>query len=248
VVQALAWGVHAVTAALEKPAKSGMALCIDARRQDQRVLRVVELAQDRGIEIRRIRSSELDTLAEGGRHQGVVLLGQGSEVMLDESGLMDLFDALQEPAFFLVLDGITDPHNLGACLRSAEAAGVHAVILPRDRSASLTATARKVASGAAERVPLARVTNLSRTLEQLADAGVWIVGAAGETDTSVYQADLKGPLAIVMGAEDKGLRRLTREHCQQLVKIPMVGEIESLNVSVATGILLYEAVRQRRAP
>jgi 23S rRNA (guanosine2251-2'-O)-methyltransferase len=159
---------------------------------------------------------------------------------------MDLFEALQEPAFFLVLDGITDPHNLGACLRSAEAAGVHAVILPRDRSASLTATARKVASGAAERVPLARVTNLSRTLEQLADAGVWVIGAAGETETSVYDADLKGPLAIVMGAEDKGLRRLTREHCQQLVKIPMAGEIESLNVSVATAVLMFEAVRQRR--
>ncbi|HGX92090.1 MAG TPA: 23S rRNA (guanosine(2251)-2'-O)-methyltransferase RlmB, partial [Candidatus Tenderia sp.] len=148
--------------------------------------------------------------------------------------------------FLLILDGVQDPHNLGACLRSADAAGVDAVIVPKDKAAGLTPVVRKVACGAAESVPFYQVTNLARTLRELQELGVWLVGAAGEADTTVYQADLKGSLAIVMGAEEKGLRRLTREHCDSLIKIPMAGTVESLNVSVATGICLFEAVRQRQ--
>ena len=155
-------------------------------------------------------------------------------------------EAIDGPPFLLVLDGVQDPHNLGACLRSADAAGVHAVIVPKDRSAGLTATVRKVACGAAETVPLLAVTNLARTLRTLQDAGVWLFGAAGEAEKSIYDIDLKGPLALVMGNEGSGLRRLTREHCDELFAIPMVGTVESLNVSVATGVALFEAGRQRR--
>jgi 23S rRNA (guanosine2251-2'-O)-methyltransferase len=147
----------------------------------------------------------------------------------------------------LVLDGVTDPHNLGACLRSADAAGVTAVIVPKDNAASITPVVRKVACGAAEVVPFIQVTNLARTLKQLQDARVWIVGTTGEADESLYQQDLKGPIAIVMGAEGAGMRRLTKEHCDFLVKLPMAGSVSSLNVSVATGICLFEAVRQRQA-
>jgi 23S rRNA (guanosine2251-2'-O)-methyltransferase len=146
----------------------------------------------------------------------------------------------------LVLDGVQDPHNLGACLRSADAAGVDAVIVPKDKAAGLTPVVRKVACGAAENVPFFQVTNLARTLRDLQERGIWLIGAAGEAESSLYQADLRGPLALVMGAEEQGMRRLTREHCDVLVNIPMAGSVESLNVSVATGICLFEAVRQRR--
>jgi 23S rRNA (guanosine2251-2'-O)-methyltransferase len=152
---------------------------------------------------------------------------------------------LTVPPFLLLLDGVTDPHNLGACLRSADAAGVHGVIVPRDKSAPLNATARKVACGAAEVVPFYQVTNLARTMRSLQEAGVWIIGAAGEATASIYDTKLNGPLALAMGAEGSGLRRLTREHCDSLAKIPMVGSVSSLNVSVATGVFLFEALRQR---
>ena len=165
--------------------------------------------------------------------------------MLDEADLDAVLNKQSEP-FLLVLDGVTDPHNIGACLRTADAAGVHAVIVPKDKSAGLTATARKVACGAAESVPLIQVTNLSRTLKHLQDKGVWVIGTAGEAEQLIYQVDLKGPTALVMGAEGKGMRRLTREHCDQLVKLPMAGAVSSLNVSVATGVCLYEIVRQRQ--
>jgi len=145
----------------------------------------------------------------------------------------------------LILDSVTDPHNLGACLRSADAAGVHAVIVPKDKSAPLNATAKKVACGAAEHVPVIRVTNLARTMKWLQNFGIWITGAAGEAEQDIYQTDLKGSMALAMGAEGSGLRRLTREHCDQLTKIPMVGSVSSLNVSVASGICLFEALRQR---
>ena len=147
--------------------------------------------------------------------------------------------------FFLILDGVTDPHNLGACLRNADAAGVQAIIVPKDNAAQITPTVRKVAVGAVESVPLVQVTNLSRTMKQLQQQGVWIVGTAGETDTCLYDVKLSGPMALVMGAEGKGMRRLTRENCDQLVKLPMAGSVSSLNVSVATGICLFEMVRQR---
>ena len=165
-------------------------------------------------------------------------------VVIQVNDLPDLIASLEQP-FFLILDGVTDPHNLGACLRSADAAGVHAVIVPRDRSAQLNATAKKVACGAAENVPLIRVTNLARTMRLLQEENVWIVGTAGEADHTLFQSKMTGPMALVMGAEGEGMRRLTREHCDELISIPMAGSVSSLNVSVATGICLFEAVRQR---
>lgn len=167
--------------------------------------------------------------------------------ILDSDDLMELVEKLEVPPLLLILDDITDPHNLGACLRTAEAAGVHAVIVPKDRSVSLTDTSRRIACGAAEIVPFVRVTNLARTMTQLQDAGIWLVGTADEAEANLYLANLTGPLALVMGSEGSGLRRLTREHCDFLVRIPMAGSVESLNVSVATGVCLYEAVRQRQA-
>lgn len=164
----------------------------------------------------------------------------------NEDDLFDILDSLKEPPFLLILDGVQDPHNLGACLRSADAAGVHAVIAPKDRAVSLTDTVRKIACGAAEHVPFVTVTNLARTLKELKEAGLWLVGTADGAEQSLYDIDLTGPLALVMGAEGKGLRRLTREHCDFLVHIPMAGSVECLNVSVATGVCLFEAVRQRR--
>lgn len=160
--------------------------------------------------------------------------------------LEELLEKLAEPPLLLVLDNITDPHNLGACLRTADAAGVQAVIIPKDKSATLNATVRKVACGAAEVIPLVTVTNLARTLEKLQQRGLWIVGTAGEAEQEIYQQDLTIPTVLVMGAEGKGMRRLTRDHCDYLVKLPMLGSVSSLNVSVATGICLFEAVRQRK--
>jgi len=165
----------------------------------------------------------------------------------DEAFLNRLLDELDEPPFLLVLDGVTDPHNLGACLRTAAAAGVHAVVAPKDKAAGINATVRKVAAGAAERIPFVPVTNLARTLKSLQSRGLWTVGAAGEAKQSLYQCQLTGSLALVLGAEGSGLRRLTREHCDFLVAIPMASDVESLNVSVAVGVCLYEAVRQRKS-
>ena len=159
---------------------------------------------------------------------------------------MALVEAKDTP-FLLILDGVTDPHNLGACLRNADAAGIDAVIVPKDNAASITAAVSKVACGAAEVMPLFQVTNLARTMKQLQQKGIWLFGAAGEANCGLYEADLKGPMALVMGAEGQGLRRLTREQCDTLISIPMTGYVSSLNVSVATGICLFEAVRQRRA-
>ena len=164
-----------------------------------------------------------------------------------ERDLTALVESLEEPAFLLVLDGIQDPYNLGACIRTANAAGMHAVIAPRDRASGITAVVRKVASGAVEAIPFIPVTNLARVLRHLQDSGVWIVGTDEEADTTLYDIDLSGPIALVLGAEGKGLRRLTRDHCDHIVKIPMAGTVESLNVSVAAGICIYEAMRQRKA-
>ncbi len=166
--------------------------------------------------------------------------------VLNEDDLIILLESLKEPPFLLILDEINDPHNLGACLRSADAAGVHAVIVPKDRSVSLTETVRRVACGAAEKVPFVQATNLARVMDKLREAGIWIVGTADEARDSLYKTSLAGPLALVMGSEGKGLRRLTREKCDFLVKIPMFGSVESLNVSVAAGICLFEALRQRK--
>jgi 23S rRNA (guanosine2251-2'-O)-methyltransferase len=240
-------GIHSVRTALKHGADSVEELWVEARRKDRRVKELVELARSEGVPIHFISREELDTRQPGVNHQGVVATTQ-APAALDEKALKTLIEDLQEPPLLLILDGVQDPHNLGACLRSADAAGVHAVIAPKDRSVGLTPTACKVASGAAETVPLVQVTNLARTLRWLQDeAGIWVVGTAGETDTLLYDADLQGPLALVMGAEGKGMRRLTREACDALVCLPMAGSVESLNVSVAAGICLFEAVRQRRA-
>jgi 23S rRNA (guanosine2251-2'-O)-methyltransferase len=237
------YGVHAVTALLEGGGKVHALWMLDSR-HDDRLQRVSELAQKAGVRVQRVPRAELDRMTQDARHQGIVAEAEGAELR-DEGGIIPLLDSLKEPPFLLVLDGVQDPHNLGACLRSANAAGVHAVIAPKDRSAGLTAVARKVASGAAEMTPFFQVTNLARTLRELKDRNIWFVGLAGEAEQSLYELDLKGPLAIVMGAEGEGMRRLTKEHCDFLAKIPMGGSVESLNVSVATGVSLFEALRQR---
>jgi len=206
---------------------------------------VLDLAEKANVPIRRVARGELDELVPGVSHQGVVA-ETGAAPVIGEKELPEFLDALPHPAFLLILDGIQDPHNLGACLRTADAAGVDAVILPRDRSAPLNATVRKVACGAAEFVPVVRVTNLARIMRAIRDRGIWVYGAAGEAESTLYQTDLSGPLALVLGGEGKGLRRLTREHCDGLVSIPLDGSVSSLNVSVATGVCLFEARRQRR--
>lgn len=236
-------GFHAVIAALEDGATKPAEVLLAQHRQDERSRRVSELAREAGIPLRLVPKSELDLAAPELRHQGV-LAAMPAQSFSGE-------DALDLPAtpdtLLLVLDGVQDPHNLGACLRTAEAAGVSALIVPKDRAAGLSPVARKVAAGAAERVPVITVTNLARTLKRLQDLGYWVTGLAGEADQSLFEADLSGPRVLVLGAEGEGLRRLTREHCHQLIRIPMAGKAESLNVSVAAAICLYEAVRQRIA-
>lgn len=240
----LVFGWHAVSAVLERSPERIRRVWLQTGRDDARMQQLVAELERRRIECDWVPRRDLDEKVSGA-HQGVV-----AEVEpLKEWHEGDLEDWLQRGGvtpFLLILDGVTDPHNLGACLRTADAAGVHAVIVPKDKSAPLNPAARKVACGAAETVPLVRVTNLARCLRVLKDAGVWLVGTAGEVDATLYDLDLKGPLALVMGAEGKGMRRLTREHCDHLAQIPMHGTVDSLNVSVATGVCLYEAVRQRR--
>ncbi len=236
-------GFHAVHAALEK-GRTVTEIRVDSQRRDKRVKDMMAAARESGIKTVQASSRELDDLVGGANHQGVVARVRAPQSH-DEAFLKALIERLDVAPFLLILDGVQDPHNLGACLRTAEAAGVQAVVAPRDRSVGLNATVCKVASGAAEIVPFIQVTNLARTLQWLKQAGVWLIGTAGEADQQIYQTDLLGPLAIVMGGEGKGLRRLTREQCDLLVFLPMMGSVESLNVSVATGVALYEAVRQR---
>ncbi|WP_444920793.1 23S rRNA (guanosine(2251)-2'-O)-methyltransferase RlmB [Microbulbifer sp. CnH-101-G] len=249
--QELVYGLHAVQALLKGSPQNVQELLLLRGRKDQRLQKIIQQAEKNDIALRFVDRRTLDDkVEEGANHQGVIALCAEKTKVLDEKfllGMLEQLDQKGEAPFLLVLDGVTDPHNLGACLRSAEAAGVHAVIAPKDKSAGLTPTARKVACGAAEVLPFVTVTNLARTLQQLQQAGVWIFGAAGEATQDVYQSQLTGPLALVMGAEGSGLRRLTREHCDHLIKIPMAGEVSSLNVSVATGVCLFEAVRQRSA-
>ena len=240
-------GFHAVTAALEDAQVKPQEVLLAGHRQDERSRRVAELARSAGVPLRLVPRSDLDLLAPELRHQGVLAAVPAEAHLSRFSGA----DVLELPAtpdrLLLVLDGVQDPHNLGACLRTAEAAGADAVVIPKDRAAGLTPVVRKAAAGAAERLPLIAVTNLSRTLEQLRERGYWITGLAGEATASLYDVDLTGPRVLVLGAEGEGLRRLTREHCHQLVRIPMAGKAESLNVSVAAAVCLYEAVRQRLA-
>jgi len=240
------YGLHAVQAALEKEPETLTGLWLEHARRDARAQKLLALAREAGIEVNRVRREELDARVGEVRHQGVVAAATAVSAH-DESWLKDFLASLAAPPFLLVLDGVTDPHNLGACLRTADAAGVQAVIAPRDRACGLTATVRKVACGAAETVPFVQVTNLARSLRMLQKQGVWLTGADAEAEQDIYAADLRGPLALVMGAEGSGLRRLTRELCDQLIRLPMCGSVQSLNVSVSTGICLYEALRQRKA-
>lgn len=237
-------GLHAAQSALEHTPDKLTAAWLDIGRMDAKLTRIKQELELAGVSIHIANRKELDRLSEGRNHQGVIIeLEMAHE--LGESDLRDALEVLQGQAFYLVLDHVQDPHNLGACLRTADAAGVNGVIITKDQSVGITPTVAKVASGAAETVPLYKVTNLARTLGWLKEAGIWIVGAAGEAEKTIYQTDLNMPLALIMGAEEKGMRRLTRENCDFLVKIPMLGQVESLNVSVATGIVLFEAVRQR---
>lgn len=242
----LIYGLHAVLAALRCRVGRVSELWVDGARQDARLTRVMDAARQAEIPLHRVTQRELDALAPNARHQGVVARCALAPAYA-EANLADLIAGLAEPALLLILDGVQDPHNLGACLRSADAAGVHAVIVPRDRAVALTPAVRKVASGAAETVPFIKVTNLARTLRDLKAAGIWLAGAAEEAETELFDTDLRGPLALILGGEGGGLRRLTREHCDVLLRIPMAGAVESLNVSVATGVCLFEAARQRRS-
>ena len=247
------YGIHAVDGLLRSNPQSVQRLWVQQGREDKRFGALLELAKNQGVPVARLSRADLDGMVDG-RHQGVIAETLAAPVhgSLSQPNLWREKDLLQHveesagPLLILVLDGVTDPHNLGACLRSADAAGVDAVVVPRDKSADLGPTVRKVACGAAEVVPFVRVTNLSRTLKALKERGVWLYGTAGEAEKSIYDSELTGSMALVMGAEGAGLRRLTREQCDFLVNLPMAGSVGSLNVSVATGICLFEVVRQRR--
>ena len=241
--QEYVFGWHAVDAVLKREPERLQQVWIQTGRQDKRVKSVTDALDGLGVRWKVVHRRELDERVSG-VHQGIVAAVAESREW-SEDDLLAQLSSSDKPPFLLVLDGVTDPHNLGACMRTADAVGVQAVIVPKDKSASLTPVARKVACGAAETVPFVRVTNLARFLRELKDLGVWLIGTAGEADAGLYQADFKGPVALVMGAEGKGMRRLTREHCDQLINIPMQGHVDSLNVSVATGVCLYEALRQR---
>jgi len=206
---------------------------------------IAELARAAGARIRQVERDELERAAQGVNHQGV-LARVRIPAPRSEQELSAIIERAEGPPLLLILDEVQDPHNLGACLRSADAAGVQAVVAPKDKAVGLTPAVCKVASGAAETVPYVQVTNLARAMDGLKERGLWMIGAAGEAETELFEADLRGPLGLVMGSEGKGLRRLTRERCDRLVRLPMLGSVESLNVSVAAGICLYEALRQRR--
>jgi 23S rRNA (guanosine2251-2'-O)-methyltransferase len=239
------YGIHAVTALLRNDPQRVQRLLVQGDRNDARIEAVVELARAAGLPIESCARKQLDRLTHAGIHQGIVAAAEAAEPG-SETELELRWPHLPQPALVLALDGVMDPRNLGACLRSADAAGVGAVLLPKRRSAPLSDVARKAASGAAESLFIVVVTNLVRRLEWLKEQGVWVVGAAGDAPVSWSAADLRRPTALVLGGEGKGLRDLTRKTCDQLVSIPMLGQATSLNVAVATGILLFEAIRQRQ--
>ena len=238
------YGFHAVQSRLRSHAESVNELYIDVERKDQRARNLLDLAEQLKVRILPVDRKRLDGMVGNDKHQGCV--ARVSAIKLAVS-IADVLDVLTEPPLLLILDGVQDPHNLGACLRLADALGAHAVIAPKDRAVGVNATVRKVASGAADVVPFIAVTNLARSLRELKDQGVWIMGADGEAEQDLFSVKLAGSIAWVLGAEGEGLRRLTREHCDVLVRIPMLGSVDSLNVSVASGICLYETRRQRSA-
>jgi len=240
-------GFHAVTARLHYHAASIQQLYVDASRRDKRMESLKQAAATAGITPQTVSVKQLDELSKGLRHQGVVALANPIVLASDIDELLDQLETQGRTPFLLLLDGVTDPHNLGACLRTADAAGVHAVIAPKNRAAGLNATVRRVACGAAETVPYFMVTNLARTMRHLKQRGIWLIGTDGAATTSLYETHGTLPMAWVMGAEGAGLRRLTRDTCDSLIRIPMIGSVASLNVSVATAICLYETVRQRES-
>ncbi len=236
------FGFHAVTARLRHEASSVEEIYIDAERHDRRMQEMLRAAKASNVRIIHADDQRLSSMVGTRRHQGVV--AKAGELSLARN-LDELLDAIDGPPLLLILDGVTDPHNLGACLRVADGAGAHAVIAPKDRAVGLNATAAKVASGAAETVPYITVTNLARTMREIKERDIWLIGTTDDAEKDLYQADFFGPTALVMGSEGEGMRRLTRENCDVLVSIPMFGSVESLNVSVASGVCLYEARRQR---
>lgn len=238
-------GVNAVASSIENDAENVREVLVEAGSKNPRLTDIEENARRKGIDVRRVTAQALDGVGGSLRHQGVVARYAAARTW-DEGELAGLVEAAEGKALVLVLDGVQDPHNLGACLRSAAAAGATAVVIPKDKSAPVNATVRKTSAGAADRLPVVVVTNLARCLRDLQKMGVWIYGLAGEAEASLYALDLRGSVALVLGGEADGMRRLTRENCDGLAKIPMPGDIESLNVSVATGVTLFEAVRQRQ--
>lgn len=237
--------MHSVLAVLQQDPQHVQQVWLDNSRRDKRATAILQAAERAGHRVTRVAGDELDALTGGVRHQGVAARVAGS-VVGDERALLAHIDAIQTTPLLLILDGVQDPHNLGACLRTADAAGVDGVVVPRDRACGLTATVRKVAAGAAEVVPFFQVTNLVRNIKALQERGLWVVGLDAGADVDLFQQQLDMPVAIVLGAEGTGLRRLTRETCDALASLPMKGSVASLNVSVSAGIALYEVVRQRR--
>jgi len=237
-------GIHAVSELLAQRSGSVSRLLIQVGRNDKRINEVRELAADGNVTVEELSKEAFEREFEG-VHQGVAAIAEFENSTLSEMSLFELLKGLDHPPLLLILDGVTDPHNLGACLRSAEAVGVDAVIIPKDNSVGLNTTVRKVACGAAETVNLVSVTNLARCLDKLKEKGVWLVGTADQAGSTLYDQDLSGAIALIMGSEGSGLRRLTRKSCDFLISIPMAGALSSLNVSVATGVCLYEARRQR---
>lgn len=238
-------GFHAVQARLRHAAQTVKELYIEQARRDKRMQNLIKQAEQLDIKLIFVDKVRLDSLAKGVRHQGLVAMATEIEVVTDVDQLLDDLEDKGEKPLLLILDSVTDPHNLGACLRTADAAGAHAVIAPKDRAVGLTPVVRRVACGAAERVPYISVTNLARTMRHLRDRDIWLVGTDDKAPYSMHQVDGKRAMAWVMGAEGEGMRRLTRETCDELVSIPMLGSVESLNVSVASAVCLYESLRQR---
>jgi len=237
-------GFHAVTARLRHSPDSIKEIYIENARKDKRMQTLIEQANRQQVKIYFVDVHRLDGLSKGIRHQGVVALAEQRQLAVNVD---DVLDVVEGPVLLLILDSVTDPHNLGACLRTADAAGVHAVIAPKDKAVGLNATVQRVACGAADTVPYLMVTNLARTMRQLKERDVWLVGTTDQADHTIYQVDAKRSMAWVMGAEGDGMRRLTAETCDELVRIPMAGSVESLNVSVASAVCLYETARQRLA-
>ncbi|MCF6764802.1 23S rRNA (guanosine(2251)-2'-O)-methyltransferase RlmB [Thiotrichales bacterium 19S3-7] len=244
-MKSVIYGIHAAKSRLKSAPESIEQVLVQSGKQDNAKLsELLGMIKSKNIHYSFVERAQLDLRSDGGVHQGIVMLCQPCNNLLDEQQALDLIENNAMP-LVLILDGITDPHNLGACLRTAAAINVTCVVMPKDKSAPINATVSKVASGAAEMMPMSYVTNLARFIDQLKALGVWIMGLAGEANESIYQQDFNMPLAVVMGSEGKGLRMLTRKKCDYLIKLPMEGDIESLNVSVAAGVTLYEVYRQR---